>query len=139
MPKFTVIGVSTTTGKDVEVVIDAVDYRAAEKQANEMNVAVSEVHPFVEATQSHETGTDPSSYPTNVQQIELTAKRWKLLQLIGAILLAIGFIAGAYGYIMATVGEDPEQEIIGIIGAVIFGLGAVMYIVARFCTWWFHR
>jgi len=60
--------------------------------------------------------------------IEKTAKKWKLLQLIGAIMIVFGLL-GSCSY--ANTDTSSNSLIFALIGFVI-------YICARIYAWWYH-
>lgn len=61
----------------------------------------------------------------HIQTIEKTGKRWKLLQLLGGLLLAFG--------IVIIIGQGPIEKAPWFIGG---GIGLMM--LARIGVWWNH-
>lgn len=73
--------------------------------------------------------TQGVSTSKKVQTVELTAKRYKLQQLLAALLIAIG--------VVIVIGSPPESKS-AVPGLMIFA-GLVWFIVARILIWWHHR
>ena len=76
------------------------------------------------------------SPPRRVQTIQATAKKWKLLQLLGAL----GMIASvSYGAAKVSTGANAvvagEAIAIGILG---FITSLAIYLFGRIAAWWFH-
>jgi hypothetical protein len=88
--------------------------------------------------------TQPPSLPgigmkplPKTQTVEATAKRWKLLQLIGglgilvSVMLIIGGIASGDG--------DPSSTMPAVAsGSIVLLLSLPAWIAGRFFAWWFH-
>lgn len=69
--------------------------------------------------------------PIQAQTIEATAKKWKGLQLLGALLVILGIgpcVAGTDSGNDATVG----------VGVALLLIGLVLFLGARFGAWWGH-
>lgn len=63
-------------------------------------------------------------YYNHTQQIEATSKKWKMVQLVGAVAL----VGGLVGLLV-----DPS------VGAVMAITGGFfMYLLGRLCGWWFN-
>jgi hypothetical protein len=70
------------------------------------------------------------------QTIELTAKRWKMLQLIG-----VGVVLGAacLMYLVAiAVGDATLGRVLWATLAVAAVAGVGLYLYAAICAWWHH-
>ncbi len=67
------------------------------------------------------TGDKPTTTTITIQQ---TAKKWKLLQLLGALAFAIGLLLGFFSAAM--------------IGLVLACVGAAVYFVGKVAAWWYH-
>jgi len=72
--------------------------------------------------------SDHTPAPTT---IEATGKRWKLLQLVGVVLLVISVPTCVAG---ANADSDPA---IGV-GMVLGMAGFALYVLGRTGAWWFH-
>ena len=62
------------------------------------------------------------------QSIELTAKRWKLLQMIGGLMTASGIV-----FIFLDI---ADQTWIARIGGVIFAAGLLLLVAGKAGAWW---
>jgi len=75
--------------------------------------------------------------------VEQTSKKLKLHVVISVLIALIGFLIGGYYYLMYFLkgvnGEKTPPQIIGIIGAVIFGIGILYYLIVKFIIWWQHK
>lgn len=67
--------------------------------------------------------------PLKAQTVEQTSKKWKMLTLIGGILLVVGLPILIY----SQAGMYSPYP-----AAIVAGLGLTMYLVARFGAWWYH-
>jgi len=63
-------------------------------------------------------------------QIESTAKKWKLLQLIGVVIV----LAGLGSCMMSLASEQG-----GAGSAVLFAIGMLFLAVGSFGAWWHHK
>ena len=65
-----------------------------------------------------------------VQTIEKTGKGWKLVQLMGGLIVVVGVV---FGYWEWTEGVFPSE------GFFIYpGIGVVIYLSSRIGYWWYH-
>ncbi len=67
-----------------------------------------------------------------VQTVEATGKLWKACQALGVLAIIVGvvvLIAGA---------QTKDNEGMVAIGALLFILGFIGYVIGRACAWWFH-
>jgi hypothetical protein len=64
--------------------------------------------------------------------IERTAKKWKLLWLIGIVYILVGLIVMRIGY-----SGQPDMPVI-VVGGVIVAVGLVLYVYAKIAAWWYH-
>ena len=135
--RFKVSGALKTTGEDVAVVVEAVDFRAAEAKANAMGIVVSLVLPDEPGSQAVATDQSPVESGAAVQTIEATAKRWKLFIMVGAVLVVVGMIVGgasiANGY-----GGGLLNSLWQWAGIILFLVGFVLFIIGRIGKFWFH-
>lgn len=70
------------------------------------------------------------------QVIEQTAKRWKLLQLIGAVICIASFI----GIVLLCGGANPDKYgAVLAVNYVLFGIGFLVAVVGRAGAWWYHE
>ena len=76
------------------------------------------------------------------RQVELTAKKWKLIQLVGGICVAV---AGVLAILSLSLLASSRVEGDNLPGRVMLGLatvvgivGAVIHYYGRFGAWWFH-
>jgi uncharacterized membrane protein YvbJ len=65
---------------------------------------------------------------TQIVTTQVTAKKFKAHQLIAMLLCIIGVITIIAAHESSTTG----------VGALIFGLGLILYFVARVRSWWHH-
>ncbi len=63
--------------------------------------------------------------------IEHTAKRWKAMQLVGGLILAVGVVIG-----FVAINADSAAGLWLAVAAFVIGLP--IWVVGRFCAWWFH-
>jgi len=73
-----------------------------------------------------------ASQQVGVQTIQETSKKWKGMQLIGAILLVIGIISCINQTSTGSLTESP------VTGVLIF-LGFIFSVIGKFGAWWHHR
>jgi hypothetical protein len=66
-------------------------------------------------------------------QVELTAKRWKLLTLIGSLAAVAGTVMGMVG----LMGNPMNVPMVAVGGFLLAG-GFITALIGRFCAWWFH-
>lgn len=72
-------------------------------------------------------------HPLAAQTIEATGKKWKLMQVVGALLIAVGFTA-----LCASAGTTPNTGE-GAVGTTLVLLaGLVLVVSGRFGAWWHH-
>jgi DNA-directed RNA polymerase subunit RPC12/RpoP len=71
------------------------------------------------------------AYPIKALTIEATAKRWKALELFGALAVVIGVV-----WIIAGSLAQTEEYVFSAL--VLTSLGLLLYFVARFMAWWHH-
>jgi hypothetical protein len=65
MPTFKIFGASKETAEDVQIVVDATDFRDAERKANKMGIYVSKVEPATEPqSTTNVVNTRPNLDPT---------------------------------------------------------------------------
>ncbi|MBN2131270.1 MAG: hypothetical protein JW741_17350 [Sedimentisphaerales bacterium] len=76
-------------------------------------------------------------------QIELTAKKWKLVQLVGGLCL---FVAGLLAILSLSLlassrveGDDLSGRVLLGLAAVVGVVGAVIHYYGRFGAWWYHQ
>ncbi len=67
-----------------------------------------------------------------IQTIELTAKKWKGMQVLGALVI----LAGAVGVFVGV--NSKGGEMVSIAGGVGCGVGLIIVIVAKSLAWWHH-
>ena len=135
--RFKVSGALKTTGEDVAVVVEAVDFRAAEAKANAMGLVVSLVLPDEPGSQAVATDQSPVDTGEEVQTIEATGKRWKLFIMVGAVLIVVGMIVG--GASIATgYGGGLLNSFLQWAGIILFLVGFVLFIIGRIGKFWFH-
>ena len=135
--RFKVSGALKTTGEDVAVVVEAVDFRAAEAKANAMGLVVSLVLPDEPGSQAVATDQSPVDTGEEVQTIEATGKRWKLFIMVGAVLIVVGMIVG--GASIAGGFLNSFLQWAGLVTAIIlFLVGFVLFIIGRIGKFWFH-
>jgi hypothetical protein len=65
--------------------------------------------------------------------IEQTSKKWKLVQIIGGILLSIGIIGLLFHQNLAS-----ETGFTFWLGVSFCTLGVMIYAAGRIAAWWFH-
>ena len=76
-----------------------------------------------------------------VQVIEQTAKRFKLLQLIGGTGLLIGSVWWVALLAMTATAAKPADEpsaVAGVLAFVILTVSLPVYASGRFLAWWHH-
>ncbi len=66
-----------------------------------------------------------------VTTVQLTAKRWKLVQIFGAGIILVGAS-------VAVIGMATRQRPLWIIGAVIVASGLGVYGAGSTAAWWHH-
>ena len=62
---------------------------------------------------------------------EQTAKKWKMLQLLGVVGILLGSAVAAFGF----TSDSPSGVVIGVI---ILVLASPLYAFGRFLAWWHH-
>jgi len=68
MPAFKIFGASKETAEDVQIVVDATDFRDAERKANKMGIYVSKVEPANEPqSTTNVVNTRPNLDPTTLR------------------------------------------------------------------------
>ena len=67
----------------------------------------------------------------NVQTVELTGKRWKGIQLAGAVVLVIGAITCGIGGAGGSTGAVDAATW-------MFMLGIALFLIGRIGGWWKH-
>lgn len=76
------------------------------------------------------------------QTIQATGKLWKLLQLVGGILMVGSVAVGCTGFFGLAGDANPEAGAAGgaIVGLSVLGLaaGLIVYLIGRLGAWWFH-
>ena len=72
----------------------------------------------------------------SVHQVELTPKRYKVLQLIGGVVAIGGFLAWFYCYANYALVMSPTPMFIS--GAIML-IGVAIHGIGRFLAWWNHR
>lgn len=72
----------------------------------------------------------PVGKTPDVQTIEATAKKWKMVQIAGMIILIIGIFSCS----AATVRSDGSYGI----GTTIPWIGLVVFLFGRIAAWWHH-
>lgn len=76
--------------------------------------------------------------PGAVWTIERTGKTWKLLLLIGVVLMLAGLALGALAFDVRHMRFDRPTPLSFYAGAVLALAGVVLMIVARIGAWWNH-
>ncbi len=72
-------------------------------------------------------------HPFAAQTVQFNARKWKALQLLGGLVLAIGVLAMC-AFLVAgyPIGEQPAGA------ARVTAVGLVIYLVGRLGRWWYH-
>lgn len=73
--------------------------------------------------------------PTDVQLIEQTRKRWKLLILVGYILMSFAIFAGILIVLLVPVERITAALVLAL---AIWLMGFGMHVYARVMAWWHH-
>lgn len=78
-----------------------------------------------------------------IHHVELTPKRYKLLQMIGGTVIVLGFLGWllAYNrYVIAMTADSriPPNAAGMYAAAVVVALGFLVYSTGRFLAWWNH-
>jgi uncharacterized membrane protein YvbJ len=71
--------------------------------------------------------------PASVQTIELTAKKWKVQQLVAAGLMVVGVIVLVLG--LGVYSNDA----VTVLGAVLLAVGLIWSVIVRGLIWWHHE
>lgn len=72
------------------------------------------------------------------RQVELTAKKWKALQLLGGAVALIGSIGWAAAFSRPGRPAAPDDLLLNLLGGIVLaGVGAFLY--GRVAAWWYHR
>lgn len=72
-----------------------------------------------------------------VQTVEATAKKWKLIILIGVLFLLAGF-GGCAVSCSEAVNKQPVDPVSAALMAVVLPIGVVIYLIGRIGKWWNH-
>jgi len=132
--KYHITGVERTSGKPIEITLEAPTPSAAEEQANRLGVVVERLDldqsAIIPAPAAPLVPSTPSGQPVimrpakQVQTIEKTGKQWKGAQLVGGLLLVAALAAAWF------VG--------GVLAWSMFILGVIVLVVAHVGAWWYH-
>ena len=81
----------------------------------------------------------PTAQPP-VQMIEQSAKRWKLLQLIGGVGIVVGLFLASVGFLRGAYADFNLGVSVGwyVIAGVIVVPSIVVYYYGRIAAWWYH-
>jgi len=154
--RYRVTGAHRETGEAVDLTLDAATPSAAEEQANQMGVMIEHIEVdappvaipppaplpagLVEQA-AQQIPRAPSGRPVvmrpakEVQTIEKTGKRWKLLKLVGGL----SMIGGVGSCIIASAETtDPTEAGPPLISMALFFGGLAVMLFAKFGAWWHH-
>lgn len=154
--RYRVTGAHRETGEAVDLTLEAATPSAAEDQANQMGVMIERIevdappvatppltlppNSLVEQA-AQQIARAPSGRPVvvrpakEVQTIEKTGKRWKVLILFGTILMISGLTSCILRSAEAT--ESSDTASLGL-GLLLFFGGFTIAIIGRFGAWWHH-
>lgn len=87
--------------------------------------------------------TQPNHTPQQIQTIQATAKKWKLLKILGVLMTLIGLPLLLIAMAASSAAVESEEAApaaagMWILATLTFGGGLVIYFVARFMAWWHH-
>ena len=154
--RYRVTGAHRETGKVVDLTLEASTPSGAEEQANQMGVMIEHIEvdaPPVAAPPAapradslaeqaaQQIARAPSGRAVvvrpakEVQTIEKTGKRWKLLILFGTILMISGLTSCILGSAEAT--DSTETASLGT-GFLLFFGGFAIAVIGKFGAWWHH-
>ena len=100
-----------------------------EKQVSDKAVSCPNCGYAVAAATVSTSANQGDSAAKKVQTVELTAKRYKLQQVLAVLLLGIG--------VVAAIGSPPESN--SVLPGLMMFAGLTWFIVARILIWWHHR
>lgn len=84
------------------------------------------------------TATSPQRTAGRPQQIELTAKRWKAMEVLGAVIFIPCLFLTIICLLQYRESESTRVLIVAIGAGFVTGCGVVLYVWARVGAWWHH-
>jgi hypothetical protein len=123
--RYRIFGQDESTRRPIELTIDAPDEPAARGDAKARGVIISRIEPEGRAPREH------------VQLIELTAKRWKFLFAVSAVVFTLSLILAIY-FLMRTPRTLAHPPLSAILFSALAAVGLLGLFAARLAAWWHH-
>ncbi|MEX2672624.1 MAG: hypothetical protein WD294_10990 [Phycisphaeraceae bacterium] len=147
MPEYVVRGVDRDSGFDTEMRVYAETEGNARVKAELRGMAVADVEPAGgsrAAALDHLGATVAAPRRRGhrrrrgrrVQTIEKTAKQWKLMQLVGVLMILITITGCMIAMSTSEPGGEPSAALP--INMLLFFVGVCLWIAGRLGAWWYH-